>query len=112
MRLNNLALITTIRKRLLVENVTPHGVQAVINDMTDIAATIKRRGASIGFQVYFSADQNSPSELRLGKFTVGFKQEEPAPITLIDIESSTDYPALTVELQEIIQNVSTTVTSG
>jgi len=98
----HLALLKSIRLRLGVENVTPHGVQAVLNDMTSVGSYLINRGAVVGFKVGFEAASNSVDDLRQGKFRVVYAQEEPAPIVQVTIDSRPFQQALEVELATIV----------
>ena len=98
----NLALVKAIRLRLGVDNVTPHAVQAVLNDMVNLGSWLLSKQISIGFSVSFVPSQNSPSQLQQGQFVVAFANEVPAPITQVTVNSSDDPDALTVELATII----------
>ena len=103
----NLALVKAIRLHLGKENVTPHGVQAVLNDMVNLGSYLLSRQISLGFQVSFTASENSPSMLQQGQFTVDFANEVPAPITQVTVNSSDDFQALVVELQTIVAQAAT-----
>jgi phage tail sheath protein FI len=98
----HLALLKSIRLRLGVTNVTPHGVQAVLNDMVAIGQDLINHEVSVGFRVGFEASKNSPNDLRQGKFRVFFATEEPAPITQVTIDSRPNYEALVVELGTLV----------
>jgi len=97
----NLALIKSIRLRLGKDNITPHDVQAVLNDMTAIMSDLKSRECVIGFMVGFSADANTPDNLRAGRFRVYDNSEEPAPILQVTIDRALDRDALVTELAQI-----------
>jgi hypothetical protein len=103
----NLALVKAIRLRLGVDNVTPHAVQAVLNDMVVLGSWLLSKQISIGFKVSFVPSQNSPSQLQQGQFVVSFANEVPAPITQVTVNSSDDPDALTVELATIIAQANT-----
>jgi len=98
----HLALLRSIRKRLGVENVTPHGVQSVLNDMVVVGQELINHECSVGFKVSFEKDKNSPDNLRQGKFRVAFASEEPAPITHVTVDSRPNYQALVEELGTLI----------
>jgi uncharacterized protein len=103
----NLALVKAIRTFIGVDNVTPHSVQAVLNQMTILGSFLLSKQISLGFQVSFIPSENSPTQLSQGQFTVTFANQTPPPITQVTVES-TDYPeAFTVELANIIQAAST-----
>jgi phage tail sheath protein FI len=103
----HLALLKSIRLRLGVENVTPHGVQAVLNDMVAIGQNLINNQCSVGFKVGFEADKNSPDDLRQGRFRVYFATEEPAPITQVTIDSRPNYAALVAELGTLVAQAAT-----
>lgn len=105
----HLALLKSIRLRLGVENVTPHGVQAVLNDMVAIGVDLIQHDVSIGFRVGFEAAKNNENDLRQGKFRVFFQTEEPAPITQVTIDSRPYYAALTEELGTLVAQANTLV---
>ena len=103
----HLALLKSIRLRLGVENITPHGVQAVLNDMVAIGQDMIKNQVSVGFKVGFEADKNNPNDLRQGKFRVFFATEEPAPITQVTIDSRPNYEALVAELATLVTQAAT-----
>lgn len=105
----HLALLKSIRLRMGVMNVTPHSVQAVLNDMIAIGQDLINHECSVGFKVGFEANKNSANDLRQGKFRVFFATEEPAPITQITIDSRPYYQALEVELGTLIAQAATLV---
>jgi len=98
----HLALMKSIRLRLGTENVTPQGVQDVINDMNAIGSYLISKKAVLGFKVSFNGNDNSPNELRQGNFAISYNQEEPAPIAQVTINSGPYYEALTYELGTLI----------
>jgi hypothetical protein len=103
----NLALVKSIRLRLGVDNVTPHAVQAVLNDMVVLGSWLLSKQISIGFSVSFVASENSAAQLQQGQFVVQFANETPAPITQVTVNSMDDPDALTVELATIIAEAGT-----
>jgi phage tail sheath protein FI len=105
----HLSLLKSIRLRLGVDNVTPHAVQAVLNDMIAVGQDILSHEGSIGFRVGFEAAVNSADNLRQGKFRVFFQSEEPAPIMQVTIDSRPYYQALEVELATIVAQAATLV---
>ncbi len=98
----NLALVKAIRLRLGVDNVTPHNVVAVLNDMVVLGSMLLSKEISIGFSVSFVPNANSPSQLQQGQFAVNFANEVPAPITQVTVNSTDDPNALVVELATIV----------
>lgn len=105
----HLSLLKSVRLRLGVENVTPHSVQAVLNDMTVVCNDMMQNGGTVGFRVGFEASRNNESNLREGKFRVFVQNEGPAAITQVTIDSRPYYAALTAELQTLIAQAATLV---
>ncbi len=92
----NLALVKTIRKRLGKTNVTRKGIDAVLNDMTAINVQIQSLPdpGILGFQVGFTAANNTVAGLRQGQFRVFDNAEIPAPVCQITIDRGLDEAAL------------------
>lgn len=105
----HLMLLKTVRRRLGVTNITPHGIQAVLNDMTVILRDLKADEHILGGRVGFEADKNSPDNMRLGKFRVFFAAEEPPVLRRVDIDSRRDRDALTAMLDTLISQANTLV---
>ena len=103
----NLALIKSIRNRLGKQNITPHAVQAVLNDMTAIMLDLQQRECVIGYSIGFNATDNTTAALRAGKFTVFDNSEEPAPILVVTINRGLDEAALTTELATLAETTAT-----
>lgn len=97
----NIQLAKSIRKRLGKENITPHDVQAVINDMTAINTALMANYGILGFQVGFNPARNTKDNLRAGKFVVFDNTEEAAPILQVTIDRGVDDDALTTEIAEL-----------
>ncbi|RFB80394.1 hypothetical protein [Methylovirgula sp. 4M-Z18] len=98
----HLALMKSIRLRLGTENVTPQGVQDVLNDMNAVGSYLIMKKAVLGFKVSFNAADNSVDALRQGQFAIAYNQEEPAPITQVTVNSGPYREALTFELSTLI----------
>ena len=105
----HLGLLKSVRLRLGSENVVPHSVQAVLNDMVVVNRDALSHEGSIGFLVGFEAAKNSPDALRQGQFRVFFASEHPAPIMQVTIDSRPYYPALQVELATLVAQAATLV---
>jgi hypothetical protein len=56
----------------------------------------------LGYKVGFSKDQNSPEQLRLGKFTVRFAAEEPPVLRRLVLQSARYRPALDALLDDLL----------
>jgi phage tail sheath protein FI len=105
----HLLLLKATRKRLGTTNITPHGIQAVLNDITFALRDLKYGEHILGGKVGFDKDANSPENMRLGIFRVFFAAEEPAPLRRLDIDSRRDREALSIMLDTIIAQSNTLV---
>jgi phage tail sheath protein FI len=105
----HLNLLKSIRKRLGVTNITPHGIQAVLNDMTAFGMGLLGDEHVLSWKVGFEKDKNSPEDLRLGKFRTFYKSEIPAPLRRLDIDGRRDRDALTAMLETLIAQANTLV---
>jgi phage tail sheath protein FI len=68
----HLMFLRTLRYYLGRFNITGQTVQAVVNTMSFALRDLKADGDILGYEVKFTRDQNSPEQLRQGKFTVNF----------------------------------------
>ena len=75
----HLMFLRTLRFYLGRFNITGQTVQAVLNTIGFALRDLKADGDILGYEVKFTRDQNSPEELRQGRFTVNFAAEE-APV--------------------------------
>jgi phage tail sheath protein FI len=105
----HLALLKSLRKRLGTTNITPHGIQAVLNDVTLFLRDLKADEHILGGKVGFEKDKNSPENLRLGKFRLFFNAEEPPVLRRIDIDSRRHRPALEALLETLIAQANTLI---
>jgi phage tail sheath protein FI len=105
----HLMFLRTLRFYLGRFNITQHTVQAILNTMTIALRDLQADGDILGFKVGFARDQNSPEQLRLGRFTVSFAAEEPAPLRYLGIQSARYRPALDALLDQLLAQLDTTV---
>ena len=98
----HLMFIKTLRYYLGKFNITVQTIQAILNTMDSALNDMKARGHILDFRVGFARDKNSPEQLRLGRFTVLFQAEEPAPLRYLGIESARYRPALDALLDDIL----------
>jgi phage tail sheath protein FI len=98
----HLIFIKTLRYYLGRFNITAQTIQSVLNTMTFALRDIQAEGDLLGFRVGFTRDKNSPEQLRLGRFTVGFQAEEPPVLRHLGIESARYRPALDALLDDLI----------
>ena len=82
-------------------NLTGHTVQLVLNTMQSFLDDLEADGDILGSVVGFDADRNSPEELRLGRFRVAFRAEEPATLRHLTIDSGRYRPALDALLDDL-----------
>lgn len=98
----HLIFIKTLRYYLGKFNISLHTIQAVLNTMEFALRDLKATDDILGYRVGFARDKNSPENLRLGKFTVSFAAEEPAPLRYLGIESARYRPALDTLLSDLL----------
>ena len=101
----HLMLLRTLRFYLGRFNLTGQTIQAVQNTMVMAMRDLKADNDILGFEVKFTRDQNSPEELRLGRFTVSFAAEEAPVLRYLGIQSSRYRPALDALLGDLISQV-------
>lgn len=104
----HLMLIKTLRYFLGRRNLNRGTIEDVINTMDKIGRDIKADGDLLDLKVGFAKDQNSPEQLRLGRFKVLFKAEEPPVLRHIGISSARYRPALDSLLNDLLSNIDTT----
>lgn len=105
----HLALLKNLRRRLGVTNITPHSVQALLNEMTFFLRDLKADEHVLGFRVGFEADKNSPEQVRLGHLRVFFQAEEPPPLRKLTIDSRRYRPALEEMIETLVAQANTLV---
>jgi uncharacterized protein len=105
----HLAFLKTLRFYLGRYNLTLHAIESVLSTMKLFLRDLQADGDILGFKVGFSRDQNSPEQLRLGKFVVDFAAEEPAPLRYIGIRSMRYRPALDALLEDLVAQIDAAV---
>lgn len=68
-------------------NLSGQTVESIINTMKIALRDIEAEGDILGYQVGFNPAQNSPENLRQGRFTVYFRAEEPPVLRQLNIDS-------------------------
>jgi uncharacterized protein len=101
----HLTFLKTLRSYLGTSNLTVAAIDAVRNTMTFALRDIKADGDILGYKVDFTRDQNSPEQLRLGKFTIDFAAEEAPVLRYLGIRSSRYRPALDALLDDLLAQV-------
>lgn len=103
----HLMLLRTLRFYLGRFNVTGQTVQGILNTMETGLRNLKADGDILGFEIKFTRDQNTPEELRAGRFTVNFAAEEAPVLRYLGIQSSRYRPALDALLDDLLAQVGT-----
>lgn len=105
----HLMFLRTLRGYLGKFNLTGQTIQAVINTMNSALRDLQADGDILGFNVGFTRDQNSPENLRLGKFTVDFQAEEAPVLRYLGIRSARYRPALDMLLDNLLAQLDVAV---
>ena len=101
----HLMFLRTLRFYLGRFNITGQTIQAVLNTMGFAMRDLKADGDILGYEVKFARDQNSPEELRQGRFTVNFAAEEAPVLRYLGIQSARYRPALDALLDDLLAQV-------
>lgn len=101
----HLLLLRTLRFYLGRFNITGQTIQAVLNTMNSALRDIQADGDILGYQTGFERDQNSPENLRMGRFTVNFAAEEAPVLRYLGIRSSRYRPALDALLDNLLAQI-------
>ena len=103
----HLMLLRTLRFYLGRFNITGQTIQAILNTMETCLRNLKADGDILGFEMKFTRDQNTPEELRQGRFTVSFAAEEAPVLRYLGIQSARYRPALDALLDDLLAQVGT-----
>jgi uncharacterized protein len=101
----HLMFLRTLRFYLGRFNITGQTIEAIRNTMAFAMRDLKADGDILGYKVGFTRDQNSPEQLRLGKFTVSFAAEEPPVLRYLGIQSARYRPALEALLDDLLSQL-------
>jgi phage tail sheath protein FI len=103
----HLMLLRTLRFYLGRFNVTGQTIQGILNTMETGLRNLKADGDVLGYEIKFTRDQNTPEELRAGRFTVSFAAEEAPVLRYLGIQSARYRPALDALLDDLLAQVGT-----
>lgn len=103
----HLMLLRTLRFYLGRFNINRQTIRAILNTMDSGLRSLKADGDILGFEIKFTRDQNSPEELRMGRFTVNFAAEEAPVLRYLGIQSARYRPALDTLLDDLLAQVGT-----
>jgi phage tail sheath protein FI len=101
----HLMLLRTLRFYLGRFNITGQTIQAILNTMSFAMRDLKADNDILGYKIDFTRDQNTPEQLRLGRFTLNFAAEEPPVLRYIGIQSARFRPALDALLDDLLAQV-------
>ncbi|MFO1151008.1 MAG: phage tail protein [Alsobacter sp.] len=104
----HLLFLRTLRFYLGRFNLNGQTIEAVLSTMKLALRDLQADGDILGFKVGFSRDQNSPEQLRLGKFTVDFAAEEAPVLRYLGLRSARYRPALDTLLNDLLAQIDTT----
>lgn len=102
----HLSLLRTVRD-FLGFNITSHTIQAIQNTVGGILDGLKADGAILGYRVSFNPDQNTPEDLRAGRFTIMFEAEEAPVLRHIKFQSARYRPALEALVSDLMAQAGT-----
>lgn len=98
----HLMFLRTLRFYLGRFNINGQTIEAIRNTMVSALRDLQAEGDILGYKVSFERDQNSPENLRQGKFTVNFAAEEAPVLRQLGVRSSRYRPALDTLLDNLI----------
>lgn len=101
----HLMFLRTLRYFLGRRNIDYGTITDILDTMKFALRDIKADGDIIDYKVGFTRDQNSPEQLRLGKFTVDFAAEEPPVLRYLGIRSARYRPALDTLLDDLLAQI-------
>jgi len=101
----HLLFLKTLRFYLGRFNITAQTIESILSTMTIALRNLQADGDILGFKVGFRRDQNSPDQLRLGKFTVDFAAEEAPVLRYIGIRSQRYERALEFLLDDLLSQL-------
>lgn len=101
----HLMFIKTLRYFLGRRNIDSGTIEDIIATMKGALRDLQATGDLLGFRVSFNRDQNSPEQLRLGRFNVAFQAEEPPVLRRLGIQSARYRPALDALLSDILTSL-------
>lgn len=89
-------------------NLTGQTIQAVLNTMNSILRDLKAEGCILDYKpTTFERDQNSPEELRKGRFKLLFQAEEAPVFRYLGLRSARYRPALDTLLDDLLAQMDT-----
>jgi len=101
----HILMLRTLRFYLGRFNLTGQTIQAVLNTINGALRDLKADNEILDYRVTFERGQNSPEELRQGRFTVLFMAEEAPVLRYLGIRSARYRPALDALLDDLLAQI-------
>lgn len=102
----HLMFLRTLRNFLGKRNIDAGAITDIINTMRFGLRDLEADGDILpGWRVYFTRDQNSPEQLRLGKFVVDFAVEEPPVLRFLGLRSQRNRASLELLLDNLMSQI-------
>lgn len=105
----HLQMLKATRTYLGQFNITSQTIQAVLNTIGIVLRDLKSQDAILGYRVSFTADRNSPENLRAGKISVTFEAEEAPVLRRVDMSSARYRPALEALVSDLVAQAGSVV---
>lgn len=103
----HLQMLKVVRNYLGRFNITGQTIQAVLNTVEIVLRDLKAQDAILGYRVSFTADANTPENLRAGKISVTFEAEEAPVLRRVDMSSARYRPALEALVADLVAQAGT-----
>lgn len=98
----HLMMLRTFRYYLGRFNISGQTIEAILQSGRSMLRDLQAQGAILGFDFNFLRDQNSPDNLRLGRFKLSFAAEEAPVLRFLGVSSARYRPALDALLDDLV----------
>jgi phage tail sheath protein FI len=105
----NLLMLKTLRFYLGRFNITGQTIEAIVQTIKSALRDLQADGSILGSNVSFTRDQNTPENLRLGRFNMTFAAEEAPVLRFLGLNSTRYRPALDALLDDLLVQLDTAV---
>jgi len=104
----HLMFLRTLRNFLGKRNIDVGTITDILNTMRFALRNLEADGDILpGWRVFFTRDQNTPEDLRLGRFTVDFAVEEPPVLRYLGLRSQRNRASLELLVKNLENQIST-----
>jgi len=104
----HLMFLRTLRNFLGRRNIDVGTITDILNTMRFALRNLEADGDILpGWRVFFTRDQNTPEDLRLGRFTVDFAVEEPPVLRYLGLRSQRNRASLELLVKNLENQIST-----